>query len=42
MLCKHCGFNLKSTVTRIIVPVLSGQRGINCPSSPHGKHELTG
>jgi len=42
MVCKYCGSTVRSSVTGNNVPALIGQRGLNCPSSPHGKHELTG
>jgi hypothetical protein len=42
MICKYCGTALKSSTTGNNVPVLMGKQGMNCPSSPHGKHELAG
>jgi len=40
MVCKYCGTAVKSSTTGNNVPVLWGKQGKNCPSSPHGKHEL--
>ena len=40
MVCKFCGTTLRASTTGNNIPVLMGKQGMNCPSSPHGKHEL--